>query len=131
MRGGVIQVQRVNWGEDGWLGVKGSPSRLLDMNALRATSEGMVIGMMTGRRGRRFIRGRGPAGRRGDLTGGARGSHAISKGMARSGDVALRTSVATAMELIVAHPVAMETSPPVVYVRVQERLIVLGQGQIW
>ena len=44
--------------------------------------------------------------------------------------MALRTSVATAVELIVAHPVAMETGPPVAYVRVWERLIVLGQGQI-
>ena len=48
------------------------------MNALRVTVEGAVIGMVMGRRGRRFIRGRGPASRRGDLTGGARGSHAIS-----------------------------------------------------
>ena len=44
--------------------------------------------------------------------------------------MALRTGVATAMELIMACPVAMETGRPVAYVRVWERLIVLGQGQI-
>ena len=43
----------------------------------------------------------------------------------------LRTDVVTAVELIVAHPVAMETGRPVAYVRVWERLIILGQGQIW
>ena len=50
--------------------------------------------------------------------------------MTRSGDLALWTSVATTMEFIVAHPVAVETGRPVLYVRVWERLIVLGQGQI-
>ena len=44
--------------------------------------------------------------------------------------MALQTGVATAVELIVACPVAMETGSPVVYVRVWERFIVLGQGQI-
>ena len=44
--------------------------------------------------------------------------------------MALWTGVTTAVELIVAHPVAMETGRPVAYVRVWERLIILGQGQI-
>ena len=44
--------------------------------------------------------------------------------------MALWTNVVMAMVLIMAHPVAMETGGPVAYVRVQERLIVLGQGQI-
>ena len=50
--------------------------------------------------------------------------------MAGSGDKAFQTGVAMAVELIVAHPVAMETGSPVAYVRVRERFIVLGQGQI-
>ena len=44
--------------------------------------------------------------------------------------MALQTGVAVAVELIMAHPVAMETGSPVAYVRVWERFIVLGQGQI-
>ena len=44
--------------------------------------------------------------------------------------MALWTSVAAAVELIMAHPVAMKAGRPVAYVRVWERLIVLGQGQI-
>ena len=50
--------------------------------------------------------------------------------MTGSGDLALRTSVATTMEFIVAHPVAVETGRPGLYMRVWERLIILGQGQI-
>ena len=53
------------------------------------------------------------------------------RGARMVGDMALWTGVAMAVELIVAHPVAMETGCPVAYVRVWERLIVLGQGQIW
>ena len=41
------------------------------------------------------------------------------------------TGVVSAVELIVAHPVAVETSGPVAYMRVQERFIILGQGQVW
>ena len=44
--------------------------------------------------------------------------------------MAFRTSVAAAVELIMAHPVAMETGGPVVYVIVWERFVVLGQGQV-
>ena len=44
--------------------------------------------------------------------------------------MALRTSVTVAVELIVAHPVAMKAGCPVVYVKVRERFIVLSQGQI-
>ena len=113
-----------------WLRMRGSPLGLLDTNALRATSEGAAIGMVTGRRGRWFVRRRGPAGGRGDSTGRARGSHAVSQGMTGSGDQAFRTSVVTTMELIMAHPVAVETGHPVLYMRVWERLIILGQGQI-
>ena len=50
--------------------------------------------------------------------------------MTGSGDLALRTGVATTMEFVMAHPVAVETGRPVSYMRVGERLIVLGQGQI-
>ena len=64
------------------------------------------------------------------MTGGVRGSHALAQSMAGSGDMALRTCVAMAVELIMTHPVAMETGSPVAYVRVGERFIVLGQGQI-
>ena len=45
--------------------------------------------------------------------------------------MAFRTGVAMAVELIVAHPVAVETGSPVAYMRVRERFIVLGQGQVW
>ena len=102
---------------------------LLDTNALRATLEG-VVRMIARRRGRQFIRRRGPACRRGDVTRGVRGSHAIASGMAGSGDMAFQAGVATAVELIVAHPVAMETGSPVAYMRIQEWFIVLGYGKI-
>ena len=45
--------------------------------------------------------------------------------------MALRTNVMAAVELIVAHSVAVETGRPVSYMRVWEGLVVLGQGQIW
>ena len=51
--------------------------------------------------------------------------------MPGSGDTAYRTSVAAAVELIMAHPVAMKAGSPVAYVIVRERFIVLGQGQVW
>ena len=51
--------------------------------------------------------------------------------MAGSGDKTLWTGVATAVELIVAHPVAVETGSPVAYMRIREGFIVLGLGQIW
>ena len=44
--------------------------------------------------------------------------------------MAFRTSVVTTMEFIVTRPVAVETGCPVSYMRVWERFIVLGQGQI-
>ena len=44
--------------------------------------------------------------------------------------MALRTNVVAAVELVMAHPMAVETGRPVSYMRVWERLIVLGQGQI-
>ena len=39
--------------------------------------------------------------------------------------------VATAAELVMAHSMEMETGSPILYVRVRERFIVLGQGKIW
>ena len=50
--------------------------------------------------------------------------------MAGSGDMALQAGVAAAVELIMAHPVAMETGSPVAHVRLQEWFIVLGYGKI-
>ena len=44
--------------------------------------------------------------------------------------MALRTEVAAAVELIMAHPVAMKAGHPVAYVIVWERFIILGQGQV-
>ena len=44
--------------------------------------------------------------------------------------MALWAGVAVAVELIMAHPVAMETGSPVAYVRLQEWFIVLGYGKI-
>ena len=44
--------------------------------------------------------------------------------------MALWAGVVVAVELIVAHPVAMKTGSPVAFVRVRERFIILGQGKI-
>ena len=44
--------------------------------------------------------------------------------------MALWTGIAAAVELIVAHPVAMETCSPVAYVRIREWFIVLGYCEI-
>ena len=48
--------------------------------------------------------------------------------MSGSGDVAFRASVAAAVELIMAHPVAMKAGSPVANVIVREWFVVLGQG---
>ena len=50
--------------------------------------------------------------------------------MARGRDMAFRTGVVMTVELIMAPPVAMEAGSPVVYMRVQERFVVLSQGKI-
>ena len=44
--------------------------------------------------------------------------------------MALWAGVVPAVELIMAHPVAMETGNPVAYMRIQEWFIVLGYGKI-
>ena len=44
--------------------------------------------------------------------------------------MALRTSIAVVVELIMAHPMEMKAGSPVAYVIVWERFIILGQGQI-
>ena len=51
--------------------------------------------------------------------------------MARGRDMAFWTDIASAVEFIMAHPMAMETGSPVAYMRVWERFIVLSQGKIW
>ena len=48
--------------------------------------------------------------------------------MARCGNVTFWADVTVAMELVVAHLVAMETGHLVLYVRVWEGFIILGQG---
>ena len=40
------------------------------------------------------------------------------------------TNVAAAVELVMAHPVAMKAGGPVANVIVWERFVVLGQGQV-
>ena len=50
--------------------------------------------------------------------------------MAGGRDMAFWTGVVTAVELIMAPPVAMEAGSPVAYMRVWERFIVLSQGKI-
>ena len=62
------------------------------------------------------------------MAGGVRESHTIADCMSGGGNVAFRTNVAVAMELVMAHPMAMETGSPVSYMRVQEGFIVLGYG---
>ena len=54
------------------------------------------------------------------------GSHAVADGMARGRNVAFWTNVAVAMELVMAHSMAMETGSPIVYVGVQKGFIILG-----
>ena len=44
--------------------------------------------------------------------------------------MALWAGVAVAVELIMAHPVAMETGSPVAHVRLQEWFIILGYSKI-
>ena len=99
------------------------------MNALGVASEDAI--RVVARRGRwQFIRGQSPAGWGSSTTGGARGSHAIADGVARSGDMAFRAGVVAAMELVMAHTVAVETGGPVVNVRVRKGFIILDQGEV-
>ena len=44
--------------------------------------------------------------------------------------MAFRTDIVSAVVLIMAHPLAMETGSPVAYMRVQERFVILSQGKI-
>ena len=44
--------------------------------------------------------------------------------------MAFWAGVATAVELIMAHPVAMETGGPVAYMRIQEWFIILGYSEV-
>ena len=44
--------------------------------------------------------------------------------------MAFWTDIASAVEFIMAHPMAMETGSPVAYMRVWERFIILSQGKI-
>ena len=50
--------------------------------------------------------------------------------MAGGRDMAFWTGVVVAVELIMAHPVAMEAGSPVAYMRVRERLIILSQSKV-
>ena len=60
------------------------------------------------------------------MTWGARGSHAIAKGMARGEDLAFQAGVAMAVELVMAHSVMMEACSPVAYVGIRKQFIILG-----
>ena len=44
--------------------------------------------------------------------------------------MAFWTGVVVAVELIMAHPVAMEAGSPVAYMRVWERLVILSQSKV-
>ena len=55
-----------------------------------------------------------------------RGSHAIAKGVAGGGDMAFWADILAAMELVMAHSVAMKASGPVAYMGFQKRFVVLG-----
>ena len=44
--------------------------------------------------------------------------------------MALRANVMVAVELVMAHSVAMETSGPILYVGVQKGFVILGKGKI-
>ena len=57
-------------------------------------------------------------------------SYAIANSVARCGDVAFWTDVPPAMELIMAHVMAMEASGPIVYMGVGEGFSILGQGKV-
>ena len=65
------------------------------------------------------------------MTGGMGGSHAVANGVARGRNVAFWADISAAMELVMAHSVAMETGGPVVYMGVQKGFVVLGEGQVW
>ena len=60
------------------------------------------------------------------MTGRAGGSYVVADGMAGGRNVAFWTNVAAAMELVMAHSIAMETGSPIVYVGVQKGFIILG-----
>ena len=60
------------------------------------------------------------------MTRGTRRSHAVTNGVTRSSNVAIRANVLVAMELVMAHLVAMETDGPVAYVGIWKGFIVLG-----
>ena len=53
-------------------------------------------------------------------------SHAVTNGVAKGGNVAFQENVAAAMELVVAHTMAMETGCPIVYMGIRKGFIVLG-----
>ena len=105
--------------------VRGSSLGLLKMDALGAASKGSIWMKARGRRGW-FLRRQGPSGRRSVATGRTRRSHAVANGVAGGGDVAFQADVLVAMELVMAHLVAMETDGPVAYVGIWKGFIVLG-----
>ena len=109
--------------------MRGGTLRFLKLNTLRMASQDAVR-MEARRGGVRSLGRQGPTGGRGIGTGGLWGSHAVTDGMSRSRDVAFRASVSSTVEFIVAPSMAMKASGPVMYVRVQERLIVLRHGEV-
>ena len=60
------------------------------------------------------------------MTRGTRRSHAVTNGVTRGSNVAIRANVLVAMELVMAHSVAMETGGLVAYVEIQKGFVILG-----
>ena len=60
------------------------------------------------------------------MTGGMGGPHAVANGVARGRNVAFWTDISAAMELVMAHSVAMETGGLVAYVEIQKGFVILG-----
>ena len=64
------------------------------------------------------------------VTQGVGWSHAISDSVAWSRDVTNWAGVAVAVELIMAHVMAVETGSPISYMGVKEGFIILCQGEV-
>ena len=58
------------------------------------------------------------------------GSHAVADGVSRGRDMTFGADVSPAMEFVVAPSMTMKAGCPVVYMRVREGFIVLGQSEV-
>lgn len=71
-------------------------------------------------------RGGRPASRGRIWAQGVRGSHAITDGVTRGRDVALRADIPSTVEFVMAPSMTVETGSPIVHVRVRKGFVILG-----